>query len=323
MGNRVQLVGSLVLLVIAPAPPIWAEEGAIELSQAGALANGGFPIGLNAPGRYVLTSNLSPVGTGAIEIQADGVMLDFRGFSLLGAASAGATGIEITGQHATLSNGRIDGFGIGLETSDDGVRLERMTFSNNGSEGAILGGAGLVVDSIFAGNGEWGLSATATTGYSRCVFANNGGRDVQGAFALGESLCDGLLCRTTNVRRFYRTRTFHRGNEVAGSAACAPGFHFASITEMLPPAALAYDPTLGYVSPGSAGEGPPHLDGWIDGLGPDCNGWTDGTSGMVGGRLYFALPASQSLPATAISPLGTNSGSCSSQLQVWCVEDVR
>jgi len=67
--------------------------------------------------------------------------------------------------------------------------------------------------------------------------------------------------QSVGLRRFYLSRqavdgahTFH---------VCAPGFHFASIWEILNPTTLAYDVEDGVTAP-DAGSGPPSgFGGWI------------------------------------------------------------
>jgi hypothetical protein len=70
------------------------------------------------------------------------------------------------------------------------------------------------------------------------------------------------------MRQYYLTTTSYNGAEPDGSdgngtGVCADGYHFASLWEILDPASLKYNPSLGYVRDDS-GQGPPtYLAGWI------------------------------------------------------------
>jgi hypothetical protein len=135
-----------------------------------------------------------------------------------------------------------------------------------------------------------------------------------------------------NLRQFYLTQTTHTGDTAL--YACAPGYHMASMWEILDPSNLLYNTTLG-ATQDDAGEGPPNdLDGWVrtgnnaSGGGnagsANCGAWTSqfeediGTaaelvqSGWSQGARQFAF----------VAPWAAFTRSCDIPNNVWCVEDV-
>jgi hypothetical protein len=136
--------------------------------------------------------------------------------------------------------------------------------------------------------------------------------------------------QSVGLRKFYLSRaqvdgahTFH---------VCVPGFHFASMWEILNPTTLVYDVEDGATN-GDAGSGPPSdMDGWIRNggassgvAGPgNCRAWTsNGTlfPSDVGSIVDLTGPAGWTLAAKIISPWGWGDVLCSNTVRVWCVED--
>jgi hypothetical protein len=130
----------------------------------------------------------------------------------------------------------------------------------------------------------------------------------------------------SSQRAFYLTPFTSDGSQVL--TACAPGYHTASIWEVLDPSNLRYDTTLGFMEADS-GSGPPTASGWIrtgrPPLGsefspaPNCFAWTDNqdvTFGTVAG-----LTLNPSADAGTISPWTKGNVKCSTQVRVWCVQD--
>lgn len=89
--NIVTFIASALALLSLPVS-VHAEEGEIEINQARAEAGevtgsdtAGFPVTIDSAGKFALTGNLSaPSGTTAIQVSADNVSLDLRGFSVSG-----------------------------------------------------------------------------------------------------------------------------------------------------------------------------------------------------------------------------------------------
>jgi hypothetical protein len=148
------------------APSAFADAGAIEINDAKAVAGGlngslvddpaGYPVVITQSGAYVLTGNLSVANAGdtAIEVLADDVSVDLRGFSLSGvvtcsnsgsALSCSATGggFGIAGSTAarmTVRNGTVRGFAnAGLYVGSASV-VEHVTVVENGGHGIRTGG---------------------------------------------------------------------------------------------------------------------------------------------------------------------------------------
>jgi hypothetical protein len=106
------------------------------------------------------------------------------------------------------------------------------------------------------------------------------------------------------------------GTDGNGAGVCAPGYHFASVWEMLDISNLKYDTTLGRVIDDS-GMGPPAFGGWArtgwwarDDL--NCNGWQSNDENHRG--TYIDLhPFNYEIEITTWP--------CDTTFPVWCVED--
>lgn len=172
--------GMLVSALVAATLPVsaLASEGAIEINQTRALAGGvttgdtpGFPVTINAPGRYVLTGSLTPPDADAsgIEIGSDDVTLDLNGFRIAGGTTCTGFGVTLSCtpqgsgggiysfQHEgiTIRNGTITGFAGGgiLLSPARNCRIEGLTIAANGGRGLDWRGAcdvsGVIVDRNF------------------------------------------------------------------------------------------------------------------------------------------------------------------------------
>ena len=130
-------------------------------------------------------------------------------------------------------------------------------------------------------------------------------------------------------RRFYLTPPDHDGAEAL--AACAAGFHMASIDEIRETAGLAYAAELG-VTTDDQGGGAPHwpLVGWVrtgfSALGlpsnpgaSNCQAWSEDDPAFDGTTI--GLEHAWNQPATTVSPWVADSTPCDTSLAVWCVED--
>jgi hypothetical protein len=179
-----------------------AAGGVFEIDQQCALSGGcfpgdgsGFPVTINQPGSYRLTSNLdvrglaTPQDVTAIQIQAPGVdvEIDLNGFALLGpntcagppanctnngagyGVTSGASGTEVR-------DGSVIGFGAdGLSIIGDSARVERVHAWWNGQSGIrTWGESTVVVDSAAWRNGEDGLHTYRYTTVTGFTAAQNG-----------------------------------------------------------------------------------------------------------------------------------------------------
>jgi len=193
----------LMVALALSAPAAWAVDGAILINQARALAGGvsagdapGFPVSINTPGYYVLTSNLTVPNssTTAIQINANNVTIDLNGFAILGpnvCATDGFTvaqpctqpsgspfvGVGVDAGSAVafnvnntrIVNGTIDGMGgIGVFANVN-ARIEKLNISNCGSYGIYTFG-GVILDTLVRGNGNGILTTGAVIRDSRSIF---------------------------------------------------------------------------------------------------------------------------------------------------------
>jgi hypothetical protein len=145
-----------------------------------------------------------------------------------------------------------------------------------------------------------------------------------------------LSVTTLGVRQYYLSRSYVQASQAL--AACAPGYHFASIWEITDPSSLRYNTTLGLPSPDS-GEGPPTAisllgspfatRGWIR------TGYASSTSGTIGWANCGAwssadsshwgsvanLPSDWTAGEQDIGVWNTEVRTCDTYNWVWCVQD--
>ncbi|TMH28391.1 MAG: hypothetical protein E6H58_18015 [Betaproteobacteria bacterium] len=129
-----------------------ASAGAFAQTTISQGKNPSFPIAINQPGSYMLTSNLVvPAGTGGIVISAPNVTLDLNGFMISGpvtCASAGVCSMAPTANHGIVStmpntairNGTIKGFqGSGVQIAGASMLADLMVTEN--AAYGIVGGS--------------------------------------------------------------------------------------------------------------------------------------------------------------------------------------
>ncbi len=178
-----------------------AVDGVVEINAAKAEAGGvnffdapGFPVSINEPGSYRLTSNLivSEIGVGAIVIGSTDVTLDLNGFSIIGSGGqlGTATGIESTQANVRIQNGTVTQFtghgihiqgdfavvdnvralantGLGIRVDDHAI-VSNCTATGNGDTGIFALTASTLRDNVAAGNGDRGIHCA-----NRCTIAGN------------------------------------------------------------------------------------------------------------------------------------------------------
>jgi hypothetical protein len=131
----------------------------------------------------------------------------------------------------------------------------------------------------------------------------------------------------TGMRKYYLTRRGFQGDEVL--TACAPGYHMASLWEILDPSNLKYNTDLGRTRADS-GTGPPAREGWVR------TGWdSEGSTYIPGQDNCFAWTTNANTALGTIVVLSFNwtagindiqgwtvmSAFCDKFVDVWCVED--
>lgn len=153
------------LSLLAAAAPALASDGRFEINQSCAAVGcfagdtAGFPVTVQNPGSYVLTSNLTVAGlsTGAISLYS-GITLDLNGFTIAGPAncigspaaceaSGSGTGVY-SGGNNVIRNGRITGMGGNGIAGNDYTRVEAVEIDGNGYSGisSATGTAGWIVE---------------------------------------------------------------------------------------------------------------------------------------------------------------------------------
>lgn len=333
--------------ILAVATPAQAVDGVLEINQACAVQTGcfagdtpGFPVTITQDGSYRLTGNLDASSPSMIGIDVTApltVTIDFNGFVLKGYADGSEVGVRSPLANLALRNGTIASFaGHGVELGNGGGRIRNMAIGVNQGDGvnATLGTV-LVRECSILENAGWGLRLGSTSGYGDNVINGNGLGAVEGGEALTGNACDDATCSPprARTRRYYLTVGNFSGADADESSTCAPGYHFASLYEILHTSALQYDVDLGFTVADS-GLGPPQpvgAGGWVrtghssaegaGGVGLDnCDLWTS-SSAARSGSMATLEGASWQDPATFTAPWDTSTVPCSYSGKVWCVED--
>ena len=141
------------------------------------------------------------------------------------------------------------------------------------------------------------------------------------ASAAGEA----VSAATDNMRRYYLGAVVYANTAITG---CAPGYHFASMWEIVDPSNLVYDTVLGVLDADS-GEGPPTTwFGWVrTGYSADygttvghanCDAWTSIASQEYG---TTARLTSSWLAGGELHVWDVGIGDCQYPAHIWCVED--
>jgi hypothetical protein len=184
-----------------------AGDGRVEISQAcaatGCFAGDapGFPVQIDSPGSYVLTSDLTvpDANTGAVAIQVADVSLDLNGFGVRGpvvctgepvtSCVPAGTGYGIAAfRDAFIRGGIVRGFGdIGIASGTD-TRIADVIVTSNGGIGIALSRGASVRNATVTFNGATGITANTGGG-----FAEVAGCTVRGNAADGVAASAGLI----------------------------------------------------------------------------------------------------------------------------------
>lgn len=212
MKHRLLWLAAGPALLAALPSPARADDGVIEINMARAIAGGvtsadtpGFPVTINRPGSYRLTSSLATgvTGTTAIEVRAgflesvSAVQIDLNGFEihcsdpgqLCAITTFTGVGIDATGiADVTVRNGRIAGMGSSGVIAGPRARIEDVSAALNSSDGINVGSDSAVVHCTSNNNGGYGIAGgdRALVRDSTAV-ANNllGIQTGQGSVAIG------------------------------------------------------------------------------------------------------------------------------------------
>lgn len=202
--SRIQLVLWAVLFVVAMSFSAYAADGQIKIGQT---ASTTFPIVIDQPGSYVLTSNLvvSTTNVIGILIAVDNVTLDLNGHALIG-PGIGSGGIDARGidarfrKNITIKNGTVGGFqsdGIALQVNSTNNIVKDIKAYNNGLAGIVVTNA--IVTNCTANSNSWGIASKSST-VTNCT---TNGNDIRGIDAANSNITN---C-TANDNGAYGIRT--------------------------------------------------------------------------------------------------------------------
>ena len=154
-----------------PGPPAPTMKTLVEMEPRTHIVS--LPYTITTSGSYYLTTNLNGGGAAGIIVQASGVTIDLRGFSILNctvgiSAAAGVKGVAV---HNGMVRG-CTGTGIDLGTIPK-CRLEDVIVCNNGGDGASVGPAAIVTLCTAVANGARGLALDNGGKIVHCVAQSN------------------------------------------------------------------------------------------------------------------------------------------------------
>ena len=203
------------VLTVALTLTAQAADGVIEINQAIVEADDGFPYVISEPGSYILTGNLTvpDENTSAIEVQADHVTVDLKGFAIIGpvqctaengsvSCSPDGTGIGVDAFESdsvgtVVRNGTVRGMARGISVSSG--RVEGVRALENGVFGGISVSTGIVRGCLAESNGGRGISiSSGTVEHSIALFNGTGGISVREGVARGNA-SDSILARDSAV----------------------------------------------------------------------------------------------------------------------------
>ncbi|CAB1057201.1 hypothetical protein D1BOALGB6SA_1940 [Olavius sp. associated proteobacterium Delta 1] len=142
--------------------------GVIEINQWSALKGRvtpsdrkGFPVTIDSPGSYRLTSNLTvtDLSVDAIEITAENVTLDLNGFAIIGPGSGDGTGVSaIELSNINVVNGSVLNMGLhGIEL-DIAAYVDKVNALDNGADGIVTQGGSIITKTTANRNGGTGIN---------------------------------------------------------------------------------------------------------------------------------------------------------------------
>ena len=155
-----------------PGPPMPTMKTLVEMEPRTHITS--LPYTITASGSYYLTTNLNGGGAGkGIVVQASGVTIDLRGFTILNCTVGISAGPGVRG--VTVHNGMVSGCtGTGIDLGAvNKVRLEDVIVCNNGGDGASVGSASIVTLCTAVANGARGLALDSGGAVFRCVAQSN------------------------------------------------------------------------------------------------------------------------------------------------------
>lgn len=173
---------AMAILCVVPMA-LYAGDGALEINQA-CIADGcfendspGFPVEIESPGSYRLTSNLNISGNSSAiyaKVGAKGAKIDLGGFTVSGGNECSGEpvtsctsdnsnrGIRLVGERQVLLNGAIVGFRDGVSCSAS-CELENLRIYDNSDDGIMNSFVGnndgmVLRNSLIEKNGGYGIA---------------------------------------------------------------------------------------------------------------------------------------------------------------------
>lgn len=295
----------LLRTVAAPLGAMHADEvrtflarGAASLSSQGGSA-GGCGIPAEAQALAVTLRIAKPDGPGQLKVWASDQ--PEPGTALMDYAPPGTVGQTLPAIVPLCSESCTGDFAVKTLKKGAQVRVDVVGFFAVGAEGPT-GPAGPI--------GPQGPQGAVGPVGPQGLQGFPGVQGIQGAQGIQGPAC--------SLRKYYLTKGFFTGGQPL--TACAAGYHFASLDELLQPSSLQYNTSLGRTS-SDAGEGPPSSSqGWMRNGPNSCGLWT---SSAVSDRGALAFLDAWGAPASGISPWGQiGAVACDLPLSVWCVEDL-
>jgi hypothetical protein len=191
-----------------------ARDGVVEINQVRARAGGvtagdapGFPVTLDAPGSYRLTSSLdvrnepNAIALQAVVIRADAVHLDLNGFRIVGpvrcsgdppatpvactpTGNSGAAvyvepvaGVDPAG--VEIRNGTVEGFAYAGINCGSSCTVDRVQSRHNEGFGIRIGSDSIARDAVVELNADHGIAGGARTVVDGVRSTRNGGAGVR------------------------------------------------------------------------------------------------------------------------------------------------
>jgi hypothetical protein len=192
---------SFVLPLLAS--PALAVDGVLEINQTCAVQTGcfpndgpGYPVFIDQPGSYRLTSNLVILNenTDGIRIGASSISIDLNGFEIVRQGCEGAavacvpesgtgSGIELSvvaedARGISVKNGSIVGMGAHGVALGGGTEVTNLRVRWNRLDGISVGSVSLIVGNIVYRNGEDGIQADTGSSVMGNTVVQSGGFDL-------------------------------------------------------------------------------------------------------------------------------------------------
>jgi len=189
-ASAAALLGFAALLTAGPLSPpggpvastyktLTDVEPRIPISAATTPGDASATFRISQPGSYYLTGNVNAQsGKSGIAVDAQGVTLDLRGFSVTGDGSlTGSTfGILASTGRLTVHDGTVQSWpagGIYIQFPGSNCRFDRIVVASNRGAGISVGSAATVNDCIASGNSLSGFESATGSVFSRCTASAN------------------------------------------------------------------------------------------------------------------------------------------------------